>query len=184
MLPLATQRLVVREFTGGDLDQLATVYADPAVLWWQDAPNTREQTAEALERILARYRADGMAEYAVVLKASGEVIGDCGPAYREIEGKRLPELGWTLRSDCWGYGYATEAARGALTHAAGIGLRRVYALITPANVRSRGVARKLGMAVERRVVFAERPHDLWALDLPAPAGGRATMDPPHLDQGR
>jgi RimJ/RimL family protein N-acetyltransferase len=70
-----------------------------------------------------------------------------------------------MRSDRWGQGYATEAARGVLTHAADIGLRCVCSLITPGNARSQGVARRLGMSIDRRVLWAERPHDLWTLDL-------------------
>ena len=165
-LPLHTGRLVVREFTLDDLDALTVVFADPAVLWWEPAPYTRAQTREWLELTLARYRDDGCAEYAVLIESTGELIGDCGPAYREIEGRRLPELGWDLRSDRWGHGYATEAARGVLTHAGQLGLRRLYSLIVPANQRSRRVAEKLGMTIERQVVWSERPHDLWALDLP------------------
>ena len=164
-LPLRTERLVVRDYTAADLDALAAVFADRAVLWWEPAPFTREQTAEHLETTLRRYRDDGIAEYAVVLAATGELIGECGPVYRDIEGERLPEMGWVLRRDQWGHGYATEAARGVLTHAAELGLRRVYSLITPGNARSRGVAKRLGMTVEREVMWAGRLHDLWALDL-------------------
>ena len=164
-LPLHTARLIVREFTAADLDALATVFADPAVLWWEPAPFTRQQTRGWLDVTLGRYRDDGCAEYAVVIASSGDLIGDCGPTYREIEGERLPELGWDLRSDTWGHGYATEAARGVLTHAAELGLDRVYSLIAPDHERSRGVARRLGMTIERQVVWADRPHDLWALDI-------------------
>ena len=165
-LPLRTARLVVREFTAADVDALALVFADPAVLWWELAPYTREQTQGWLDLTLARYRDDGCAEYAIVIESSGDLIGDCGPTYREIDGLRLPELGWDLRSDMWGHGYATEAARGVLTHAADLGLTRVYSLVAPHHERSRGVARRLGMTIERQVVWADRPHDLWALDLP------------------
>jgi ribosomal-protein-alanine N-acetyltransferase len=165
MLPLVTQRLVVREFNAGDLDELADVYADPAVVWWQEAPNTREQTAEVLAHILERYRVDGMAEYAVVLKATGHVLGYCGPELRDIEGDLLPELGWALRSDVWGRGYATEAAAAVVGHLRELGLPVVYSAILPGNVRSEGVARKLGMTVERVVDWHGAAHDLWALDL-------------------
>jgi ribosomal-protein-alanine N-acetyltransferase len=164
-LPLHTERLVVREFTAGDVDALAAVFADPAVLWWEPAPYTRTQTQEWLDLTLGRYREDGCAEYAVVIASTGDLIGDCGPAYREIDGQRLPELGWDLRRDAWGHGYATEAARGVLGHAADLGIRRLVSLITPENERSQGVARRLGMTVERQVVWADRPHDLWALDI-------------------
>jgi RimJ/RimL family protein N-acetyltransferase len=101
----------------------------------------------------------------VVVAASGELIGDCGPAYREIEGERLPELGWDLRSDRWGHGYAAEAARGVLTHAKDLGLRRLVSLIAPQNERSRGVARRLGMSLDHEVLWAGEPHELWAIDL-------------------
>ena len=152
-----------------DLDELTMIYAHPEVLWWEPAPFTREQTLEWLATTIKRYRDDGMAEYALVLEARGELVGVCGPVYREIEGERLPELGWDLARERWGHGYATEAAQAVLPHAAELGLRRVYSLIDPANVRSQGVARRLGMTVERRVVWAGRPHDLWALDLAANA---------------
>ncbi len=164
-LPLHTERLLVREFTMADLDALAVIYADPDVLWWEPAPYSREQTQAMLELTLRRYRDEGIGEYAVVREATAQLIGVCGPAYREVEGERLPELGWDLRRDCWGRGYATEAARAVLVHAAEIGLRRLYSLIDPSNERSQGVARRLGMTIERRVVWADRPHDLWALDL-------------------
>ncbi len=165
-LPIRTERLTVREFTLADLDELAAIYAHPEVLWWEPAPYTRAQTQAMLELTMERYRDDGMAEYAVVLAASGELVGVCGPAYRDVEGERLPELGWDLRRDCWGRGYATEAARAVLPHAAELGLHRVYSLIDPANARSQGVAQRLGMTIERRVIWSGRPHDLWALDLP------------------
>ena len=164
-LPLRTERLIVREFTAADLDALATVFADPAVLWWEPAPYTRAQTRAWLDVTLRRYREDGCAEYALVIASTRDLIGDCGPTYREVEGRRLPELGWDLRSDRWGHGYATEAARGVLTHAADLGLTRVYSLIALQNERSRGVARRLGMSLEREVVWAGGPHELWALDI-------------------
>jgi RimJ/RimL family protein N-acetyltransferase len=163
-LPLQTERLVVREFTTADLDDLFAIFSDPKVMLWEPAL-TREQVREQIEKSISQYRDDGVAEYAVVLRASKALIGLCGPAYRVIAGERLPELGWDFRSDKWGHGYATEAARGVLVHAKDLGLPRLYSLIAPGNVRSQGVARRLGMSVERQVVWRERAHDLWALDV-------------------
>jgi [ribosomal protein S5]-alanine N-acetyltransferase len=162
---LETPRLLVREFTLDDLDGLTAVYADPQVLWWEPEPYTRRKTQEALSAIIGRYAGDGIGEYAMVSRATGEVVGECGPAYREIEGRLLPELGWCVRSDHWDRGYATEAARAVASHVAGLGIPRVYSLITPGNHRSQRVALKLGMDIERHVVWADRPHDLWTLAL-------------------
>ena len=70
----------------------------------------------------------------------------------------------------WGQGYATEAARAVVGHAAGMGLMRLSSLIVPDNVRSQGVARRLGMRIDRRVQWNGRPHDVWVLELSG-AGG-------------
>jgi [ribosomal protein S5]-alanine N-acetyltransferase len=164
-LPIDTGRLIIREVTMADLDELAVIYAHPEVLWWEPAPFTLEQTLEWIAMTIRRYRDEGMGEYAVLLRQSGALVGVCGPVFREIEGERLPELGWDLARERWGHGYATEAARAVIPHAAGLGLRCLYSLIDPVNVRSQGVARRLGMTVERQVVWAGRPHDLWAIDL-------------------
>ena len=86
-LPLLTPRLTVREFTWADLDAAAAVFADPGVLWWEPASYTYEQTRDWLGETLRRYGDDGCAEYAVVLTETGHFIGDCGPVYREIEGR-------------------------------------------------------------------------------------------------
>ena len=61
-LPLETERLIIREFTFADLDGVAALFADPAVLWWEPAPFSREQSREWLVRTLRRYRDEGMAE--------------------------------------------------------------------------------------------------------------------------
>jgi RimJ/RimL family protein N-acetyltransferase len=164
-LPLRTVRLVLRAFTGSDLADLAAVFADPAVLWWEPTPLTREQTAAWIESVSARYEADGLGEYAVTLRSSGQVLGYCGPELRDIEGDLLPELGWALRSDVWGRGYATEAAAAVVGHLREMGLPAVYSAILPGNVRSQGVARRLGMTVERVVDWHGAAHDLWSLDL-------------------
>ena len=165
-LPQYTERLIVREFVADDLDMLATVVrrSGGAVV---GAGAVHARADRRLAPGDARqYEEDGIGVYAVVIAASGEIIGDCGPACQEVEGERLPELGWDLRSDRWGHGYATEAARGVLLHAADLGLERLWSLIAPHNARSRAVAQRLGMTWERDVVWHDAPHELWRLDLP------------------
>jgi len=160
---IATARLIVRGFTMGDLDEIAEVFGDPQVMWTKPETMTREQTGTWLEGALLRYCSDGMGECAVVLKSTGRVIGDCGLVMREIESERLPELNWDLRSDVWGNGYATEAARGVLAHSASLGLRRFCALIKRQNERSRRVAARLGMKLERRVEWEGGAWDIWVI---------------------
>ena len=181
-LPVETERLIVREFTAADADDVARAFADPEVIWWHEAPFTLEAARAWVARSLERYALPGMGLYAVVLRAGGRLIGDCGLVPQVIEGAQVVEIGWHLERDSWGHGYATEAARGVLTHAAAIGLGRVCSLIVPENVRSRRVARKLGMEIEREVEWAGRAHELWVLGLGRVP--RATMNLPPHDQGR
>jgi ribosomal-protein-alanine N-acetyltransferase len=164
-LRLQTDRLVIREFSGGDVPALVRAFADPEVLWWDPHPFTLEKARSWVSRARAGYARSGMGLYAVCLRDGARLIGDCGFVVQTVEGHALTEIGWHLERDSWGSGYATEAARAVLDHASGLGLRRVYSLIVPENGRSRRVAEKLGMRVERRVVHAGLPHDLWALDL-------------------
>jgi [ribosomal protein S5]-alanine N-acetyltransferase len=181
--PLLTERLVVREFTLDDLDGLAALYGDPRVLWWEPLPFSREKTEAVLRETLKRYRDDGIGEYAAVRRADGVLVGQCGPVSREIEGESLPELGWDVRSDLWGRGYATEAATAVVgylgRHTGELGLTCVYSLIRDDNPRSRRVALKLGMTIARRVMWADHPHDLWALDLLSRHDAADAHEAPH-----
>jgi len=164
-LPLETERLVLREFAADDAPEVARAFADPEVIWWDPAPFSLPSADSWVARAREGYAATGMGLYAVLLRADGRLIGDCGLVARVIEGAAVVEIGWHLERAAWGHGYATEAARGVLAHAAGLGLSRVCALIEAGNVRSRRVANKLGMEIDRKVEWGGRPHDLWMLDL-------------------
>ena len=161
----------MREFTDDDVPELARAFADPEVIWWDPAPFTLESARAWIARAREGYADSGMGLYAVLLRDGGRLIGDCGLVARVIEETPVVEIGWHLERAAWGHGYATEAARGVLAHAADLGLGRVCALIVPDNVRSRHVARKLGMEIDREVEWAGRPHDLWTLALAQSAGG-------------
>lgn len=58
------------------------------------APYTRELVEEWIEESINRYQSDGFGLWAVELKTTGELVGDCGPAVREVLGVREIELGW------------------------------------------------------------------------------------------
>ncbi len=169
-LPIQTERLVVRAFRDDDAAAVARAFADPEVIWWDPAPFTLERARDWVTRARDGYSASGVGLYAVELRAGGRLIGDCGLVARVIDDEQVVEIGWHLERDAWGHGFATEAARGVVLHAADLGLRRLCALIVPDNVRSRRVAVKLGMAIDRPVVWGGLAHDVWVLDLAAPAG--------------
>ncbi len=166
-LALETPRLTVRDYAPADLDDVAEILADPAVFWWEKEPFTRERAQRWLADEMGLAGRDGTGRRAVVLRASGKVIGGAGLVWRDLEGAHVVELGYHLHHGYWGQGYATEAGAACLEHARRLGLHRVVSLIYVDNPRSEAVARRLGMIPERELAWAGLPHRMWALELPA-----------------
>ena len=107
---LETERLTLREMRRSDVDGLYLLFSDPLLMrFW--LPFDWSGTEQWVERNLRRYEQDGFGLWTLVLKSSGEVIGDCGMITQEIEGAKATEIGWHVRRDLWRQGLATEAAR-------------------------------------------------------------------------
>jgi [ribosomal protein S5]-alanine N-acetyltransferase len=175
-LPITTPRLVIRDYALEDADDVIRVLTDPRVDLRGTGAMTRSEALAWLGEEIEYRRRDGTGRYAVVLRETGEVVGGCGLVRRQLpEGVEI-ELGYHLRSDLWGRGLASEAARACLAEARERGYARVIAFILPGNVRSEGVARRIGMRPERERDWSGLRHVQWAADL------RATIDVPHDDQ--
>jgi len=146
-LPLHTPRLVLRRFTGDDLDAIGAVFGDPEVMRYvgsRRAPWTSEEVGEALDRVEAHWREHGFGPLAVVERATGVVTGECGLQLLE-EGPDV-ELAYTLARGVWGRGYAAEAAAAVLKWGFGtLGLARVVGVTYPENLASQRVLEKVGM---------------------------------------
>jgi len=75
------------------------------------APYNRAGVEDWIDRSLRRYAEHGHGLWAMVLKVSGEMIGDCGLTVQNVNGSDEIEIGYHVRRDLWGQGLATEAAR-------------------------------------------------------------------------
>lgn len=108
---LKTERLFLREMNMGDYDALQRVLADPVIM--QHYPYVFDETRVRawIERNMNRYQENGFGLWAVCLKETGEMIGDCGLTLQNINGAMLPEIGYHIRRDCQRKGYAKEAAK-------------------------------------------------------------------------
>jgi [ribosomal protein S5]-alanine N-acetyltransferase len=147
---LETPRLVLREMTEDDAENLFAMHRDPAVTRYIPGEPPLRDAADALavirSRILPQY-ARRLGRWACIVRASGAFIGWCGV-------KHLPEadeydIGYRFGVPHWGMGYATEAATGALAyareHLAG---ERVVGRAMPENVASVRVLEKIGLVYE------------------------------------
>ena len=176
MTSLETERLILRPPALEDADALAPMYADPDVMRYvgDGRTFTPDETARSVSRMMSGWEVDGFGLFTTVLKEDETIIGRVGlivwnPETWEVkrvngEGPTELEVGYTLGKPYWGLGYATEAAGAARDFAIQeLAAKRLIALIIHGNDASENVARKLGFAYERDIVFGPRNAQLFAL---------------------
>lgn len=144
---LRTERLVLRRWREGDRAAFHALNSDPAVMATIGPPMSRAESDAFLNRIEARFDEQGFGLWCV--ERDGEAIGFTGfmvPWFRDGV-----EIGWRIRSEHWGQGYAPEAARACLDHGfaavadGGLGLDEVISFTAAINTNSRRVMEKLGL---------------------------------------
>lgn len=146
---LKTERLILRPMLASDIDALYLIFTDIRVMAAFDHdPFTREQMERWLQRNLDHQEQFGYGLFSVLLKATGELIGDCGLEKIEVEGRKIAELGYDFRSDFWNKGYASEAAVAVRDYAFNVlQLPQLISLIRVGNLASKRVAEKIGMTL-------------------------------------
>jgi ribosomal-protein-alanine N-acetyltransferase len=161
---LQTQRLLLRELESEDLDALASILSDPETMRYYPAPYDRAGVADWIQRNRIRYAHDGYGLWAMILNSTGQPIGDCGLVKQSIDGVDEIEIGYHVRRDLWGQGYASEAARACRDYGfANFGVERLVSLIRPENLASRRVAEKAGMTEWKEITRANLLHYVYAI---------------------
>ena len=172
---LRTKRLVLRRWTGSDVDALAALSADRATMRYFEALPSRAQIQQLVDRQQAALAAGEPGLFAVETKQDGRFIGFVGLAVPRFEADFQPcvEIGWRLAMDAWGHGYATEAGEAVLRHAfETLRLSEVVSFTATLNEPSQAVMRRLGMHHDAEGDFDHpsvapghpiRPHVLYRL---------------------
>ena len=145
---LKTERLLLREMTQDDLPALQGILQDEETMYAYNGAFDEAETQAWLDRQLSRYAQYGFGLWAVVLKESGGMIGQCGLTMQPWRGDEVLEVGYLFNRAFWHHGYATEAARGCMEYAFDLlGAREVCSIIRETNLPSRRVAERNGMTV-------------------------------------
>jgi len=169
----STARLLARPPRRADQKAYLSLFLDPTVGEWLGR-SPAEQLGEA--EILGMLAADerhwdeyGFGPWVLEELDGGAIVGRGGLRWTELEEGWSVELPWAIASECWGRGFATEAALAAIEHAATLKLPEVIALIVPGNARSRRVAEKAGLELAGQTRHAGLPHLVYRL-RPRPVG--------------
>lgn len=109
-MQLETERLILREFTPEDFDALFQILSDPETMQHYPKPFDEQKVRGWIEWNIENYQVFGFGLWAVVLKETGKLIGDCGITMQNIGGKIKHEIGYHICRNHWRRGYAKEAA--------------------------------------------------------------------------
>jgi RimJ/RimL family protein N-acetyltransferase len=161
-MEIETDRLSLRPLTTAFLDEVAVMHAMPEVIRTMGTFG-RASTRSRLELNEQEWRAYGYGLVAIIERATGRFLGRSGlkywPQFDETE------VGWVLRADVWGHGFATEAGRACVDWGFGsLEVPYLTAMIRPDNGRSIRVAERLGMAPLRSDVLFELPVTVYSID--------------------
>ena len=145
---LETERLLLREFKEDDFNDLCLMLCDREVMYAYEHAFSLQEARAWLEKQFARYQNDGIGLWAVILKETGELIGQCGLTLQETPEKTVTEIGYLFRREYWHNGYAIEAADACKKYAFNVlGVNEVYSIIRDNNFASRRVAERNGMQI-------------------------------------
>lgn len=143
-----TERLTLRDWREADWPEFWRVTNTPAVMRWLGGVATDEGRAAARARLEGYQRDHGHTFWVVERREDGALLGFCGLKRSNQPGgpQGMMEVGWRLREDAWGQGYAREAAAASLALAFDrFGAEEVIALTVACNTASWGLMERLGM---------------------------------------
>lgn len=144
---LETERLYLREMNQSDYQSLCRILQDDVAMYAYEGAFSNEEVQEWLDRQIERYQKWNFGLWAVILKETDEMIGQCGLTMQEWRGAEVLEVGYLFERRYWHKGYATEAAKACKEYAFEIlKADEVCTLTRDINIPSQKVAERNGMA--------------------------------------
>ncbi len=159
---LETERLYLREMRRSDEDALRKILQDEDVMYAYEHAFDNDEVHQWMEKQLQRYQECGFGLWAVILKETDEMIGQCGLTMQDCNGRKVLEVGYLFQKEFWHQGYATEAAVACRDYAFMVlHAEEVYSIIRDNNIPSQNVAKRNGMVIKERLV-----KHYYGMDMP------------------
>jgi RimJ/RimL family protein N-acetyltransferase len=136
--------------TDAHFDGLHAMNSDPAVMRYiTGKPNTPEDTWAMIERVKTAWETFGYSWWTLFEIETGEIVGAGCIQHLGRDPENPHEIGWRLRQDQWGKGFASEAAHRMASFAFDeLEAPLLCAVCQPSNLASSHVMKKLGMAYQ------------------------------------
>jgi len=165
---LETERLYLREMNQADFPALCEILQDERTMYAYEGAFSEEEVQEWLDRQLSRYQKWNFGLWAVVLKESDEMIGQCGLTMQPWKGTEVLEVGYLFNRAYWHRGFAIEAARACKEYAfETLGASEVCSIIRNTNLASQNVAVRNGMiktdSSTKHYKGIDMPHDRYVI---------------------
>ena len=165
---LETERLYLREMQQSDYSPLCRMLQDDEVMYAYEGAFTNKEAQQWLDRQLSRYNENGFGLWAVILKETDEMIGQCGLTMQDVNGSKVLEIGYLFQKAYWHRGYASEAAIACKQYAfETLNADEVFSIIRDTNIASQNVALRNGMTIADKFIKHYRgidmPHYLFSV---------------------
>lgn len=172
---METERLILRSWKSEDRIPFAEMNGNRNVMRYFPQPLSTDESNAFVDHIIAEFEETGFGLYAVEIKETGEFIGYVGFHRFTFDAPFSPgwEIGWRLSDRFWHKGYATEAAKACINHAAEKQLcDKLYSFTAFPNIPSENVMKRIGMTYHGTFMHPALPdghrlkeHKLYSIDL-------------------
>ncbi len=155
-----TPRLVLTMWNEGDAEMIRQLHSTIETTRYLSgaAPWTLEKAEERLKSWFDEQARDGTTKYKMLLRDDGRFIGRAGFSRFQESGRGEFELGYSIRQDAWGNGYATEIAGALAQWFFSRGFAKEFIAFThPENAASQRVLQKIGMRYEAPITVGGAP---------------------------
>lgn len=165
---IETNRLSLREMQKSDYPALCKILQDAEVMYAYEGIFSDTETQEWLDKQIRNYNEYGFGLWAVTLKTTGEMIGQCGLTMQKYRDSQVLEVGYLFQKAFWHNGYATESVIACRDYAfEELNADEVFSIIRENNIASQNVAKRNGMTISDTFVKYYRgidmPHYLFSV---------------------
>lgn len=146
---LETERLYLRKMNQGDFKALCSILQDEETMYAYEGSFSNIEVQQWLDRQIFRYQQWGFGLWAVILKETNEMIGQCGLTMQQWKETEVLEIGYLFNRSYWHKGYAIESTKACKRYAfETLKANEVCSIIRDTNIASQNVAIRNGMTVK------------------------------------